>query len=84
MVIKLNEDIRTRHLEAFEEAYNKIETVGINRFKAAILRACAEAGWFGDTLTAEAVGDMKGAEMRHWADKAIDLYNRINTPLDPN
>jgi hypothetical protein len=84
MTIKLNDDIRTRHLEAFEKAYNDMDVAGLNSTKAAILRGAAEGGWFGDTLTAEQVGDLKPADMRHWADAVIALYNRINTPTDPN
>jgi hypothetical protein len=82
--IKLNEDIRTRHLEAFEEAYIDIDVSGLNRFSAAILRAAATAGWFDDTLHADDVADMKGGEMRKWAKAVSVLYAKINEDVSPN
>ena len=83
-MITLNEDIRTRHLEAFEEAYNEIDVTGLNRFNAAILRAAAASGWFGETLEADAVADMKPAQMRKWAKAVGALYASLNENTDPN
>ncbi len=75
-------DIRQKHLEAFEEAYNKDRPVGLSSSAGHAVRAALAAGWFDDAGGVD-VGDMKGSEVRRIA-KEIDAAYNAAVSLDPN
>ena len=86
--MKFRDDLRQRHLEAFETEFNARrgqdgEVRGVWSEAGLVLRAAVVAGWFLDVTDPDAVGDMKPAAAREWANKVNAAYvEAIRT--DPN
>lgn len=72
-------DLRQRHLEAFEAAYNTIEARGRATLAGGAVRAAASAGWFGDTLKGDDVGDMLPTEVQALSKEIDALYTKVTT-----
>ena len=82
--MKIQEDLKQRDLEAFEEKVNELgvdEMRGQSRIAGAYVRAAVAAGWLPD-LTLEGVGDLTGKETRRIARAVSERYEAL-TELDP-
>jgi len=82
-MMKLKEEIRQRHLEAWETAYLAIDKKGSSNFAGAVVRAAIKADWFDDPIAVDEVGNMTGLEVRRLARQIDDLYMEL-TVIDPN
>lgn len=82
-------DLRQRHLEAFERNLNELQSdaeptaIDAALSNGAFVRAAQMAGWFGDTLTDEGVGDLTFKQIERFARQIVELYKDAVT-IDPN
>ena len=80
--MKLFDDLRQRHLEAFEEEYLNAESKkGRNTDNGAIVRAAQKAGWVDGDIGD--VGDMIPRDVIKLARQINQRYTELTT-LDPN
>lgn len=78
-------DLRTRHLECFEDAYNNIDasTRGKVTLAGAIVRAAVGAGWFANVML-DQVNDLPVSETLRLAELIIEKYTELIAPPNPN
>ena len=82
--MKIQEDLKQRDLERFEEQVNELgvdELRGQSRIAGAYVRAAVTAGWLPD-LTLEGVGELSGKDVRKLAREISERYEAL-TEVDP-
>ena len=80
--MKIKDDLRQRHLEAFEETYlNGESKKGRNTDNGAVVRAAQKAGWLDGDIGD--VGDMMPRDVIKLAQEINRRYVEMTT-LDPN
>lgn len=81
--MKLRNDLKQRHLEAFETALNEQDNAaaGQSVIRRMTVETALTAGWFGDVKPD--LGEMTGKEIGKLASDIWALYKELTT-LDPN
>ena len=84
MTLKLRTDLRQRHLEAFEDAFNEQDGTasGQSIIRRMSVDTAMKAGWFGDNVDVD-LGEMTGKEIAKLSEAVWALYRDL-TNIDPN
>lgn len=91
MKLKSADELKQRHVVAFTRAVREMKPGEVSNiihlplpeYYDVTLKAAVKAGWFGDSLTVQAVDEMRPAETREPALAVWDLYEAV-TAVDPN
>lgn len=85
-------DLRQRHLEGYTRAIrdfrppnwdgDDITNLPLPEYCGISVRAAVKAGWFGDSVTPDDVGELTGHETITLAGDILDAYNAANRPPD--
>lgn len=82
-MLTLKKDLKQRHLEAFEAAFNEQDSTatGQSIIRRMTVDTALKAGWFGDVEPN--LGDMTGREIAKLSEEVWALYRDL-TNIDPN
>ncbi|RUM40208.1 MAG: hypothetical protein DSY80_10620 [Desulfocapsa sp.] len=79
--LKVNESLTQKDVEDWSSLLPDVKDVSISKWRGDVVRAAVKAKWFTPELDVDA---MSPADVVWLADKIVEYYKEITSPVSPN